>query len=356
MKIEASALADAIRRSAYDRSPSLPALGCVLITAVGGEASILGTNIEIETRISLQADGELSALIPAQTLADIAGQSQGPLDIDAEQDKVRIRCSAGKFKVPTLPVDALPTGAPLIGYVAHARLLGSDLQQILKKTRHARGKNDVRFYLNGTLLEIGGTTATAVATDGHRLAVESCGATVINTESVIRPILPSRAADYLERWMPDGEIQLASDATVVVAEWPGTWIRVQCIDGKYPDWRRVIPNPKHCKASCAGSCAEWAKIIHAASSVAEDKYRACRLEWDSGQVLVTSSGLRGEYAGALPATELTGDGSQGVALDYLDGALGSLSGDRVLLQLINESFLINQPDLDGVRVIMGMRT
>ena len=103
-------------------------------------------------------------------------------------------------------------------------------------------KKDVRYYLNGMLLEIGSRESRLVATDGHVMAIirlDFCRPGP--TQQVIIPI---EALKGIKRGRGDATITLSDSGSNVVdlrIESPTWQWACQSVDAAYPDWRKVLP-------------------------------------------------------------------------------------------------------------------
>lgn len=102
----------------------------------------------------------------------------------------------------------------------------------LKKVAYAMAKNDVRYYLNGVNFENG----YMVATDGHRLATTSVDITMTNGTSCI--VARSTIEILLLAGKVDIEVKIYKNICTFVGR--DFSLVARNIDGKYPDWRRVI--------------------------------------------------------------------------------------------------------------------
>ena len=120
----------------------------------------------------------------------------------------------------------------------------------LKAALSVAAKNDARYYLNGVNIEIRDGALRVVATDGHRLLV--CG--------LARPQQDALPADWPEGGFILSRDLLAEalavvgklDAQAIVEWWPGhrtavigdpamrAAFRIDVVDGKFPDWQRVV--------------------------------------------------------------------------------------------------------------------
>ena len=72
--------------------------------------------------------------------------------------------------------------------------------RLIEKTHFSMAQQDVRYYLNGMLLEAGGQHLRAVATDGHRLSL--CQAELRRRElDEQQVIVPRKGVLELQRLM-----------------------------------------------------------------------------------------------------------------------------------------------------------
>lgn len=96
-------------------------------------------------------------------------------------------------------------------------------------------KNDVRYYLNGILLEAKGY---AVATNGHMLLALKCGA----EPGAVDVIMERDQVEQIIKMTPkDREVTIKIDGEYLTAEWGGQRSSYKALDGKFPEWRRIIP-------------------------------------------------------------------------------------------------------------------
>lgn len=352
MKMQSRILADALKRTVYDRNGTIPALSHVLIESTHDGARITGSNMEMETRIEVAAEGALSVLIPAQRISSIASMADGDIEITQSDSGVVIKSSAGRFRLKTLPADDFPR-KPVGEPCACWKMIGADLRIILTQVAHAMAKADARFYLNGALLAHEDGKTTVVATDGHRLAqsaVKSHGG-----DDLAGVILPRDAVIWLARNATDGEIQISTDKTSVTVSGEGLSVNLQAVDGRYPDWRRVIPTGAS-RASCTVDPALARPVLHAAGTMSNEKYLAGRFKFGPGEIQIAAMSDESEYEGACPATDSDGEAEASYCLEYLFDALRPVNGDAVELVLRGDVLTLTTPEIDGVQVVMGMLT
>ena len=114
------------------------------------------------------------------------------------------------------------------------------LGRLLEKTHFAMAQQDVRYYLNGLLLETGNKHLRAVATDGHRLAL--CQ---VELDSGKLPekqvIVPRKGVLELQRLLSgEGSVDLALGSNHLRLQLDGIRFTSKLIDGRFPEYDRVI--------------------------------------------------------------------------------------------------------------------
>ena len=157
-----------------ERRQTMPILANLLLSAEQGKLSITATDLEVElvasAEIKSSADGRLT--LPGRKLLDICRSLPEGVTLTVSQDGDRVTVKAGKsrFVLATLPA----TDFPVIDELAQQQTLNlpqADFRRLLDKTHFSMAQQDVRYYLNGMLLETDGKMLRTVATDGHRLAL-----------------------------------------------------------------------------------------------------------------------------------------------------------------------------------------
>jgi DNA polymerase-3 subunit beta len=106
---------------------------------------------------------------------------------------------------------------------------------------------DIRYYLVGVQVESNALETRLCATDGHTLAVHRADAKGDN-EGSWTGILPLDAVTTLLKMKPaikslkDEPIHLTiAESGEIRADWNGQSIITRAVDGRFPDYRRVIP-------------------------------------------------------------------------------------------------------------------
>ena len=157
-----------------ERRQTLPVLANLLVQAQDGKVAFTGTDLEVEMVASIAvegaSDGEVT--IPARKLFDIVRALPDGVHIDLALNGERVALKAGRsrFTLATLPASEFPT-IDDIELVERVSLPEAVLKDLMDRTAFAMANQDVRYYLNGMLLDLNEDTLRCVATDGHRLAL-----------------------------------------------------------------------------------------------------------------------------------------------------------------------------------------
>ena len=175
-----------------------------------------------------------------------------------EGEKVVLRGGRSRFSLSSLPASEFPVIED-INAQHTLRIRAHDCRRLIDKTHFAMAQQDVRYYLNGTLLETDGKALRAVATDGHRLSwceVQLEG----KARELQQIILPRKGVLELQRLLDgEGEIEIAIGTNHIRVQIGEVRFTSKLIDGKFPEYGRVIPSqPPRVMTAPAGGDARGA--------------------------------------------------------------------------------------------------
>jgi DNA polymerase-3 subunit beta len=159
---------------AVERRQTLPILGNVLLKSSGGDLTLSATDLEIEMVANVAADSadDIQTTIPARKLLDIctALPDSSVINFNIEDTRVSLTSGRSRFTLATLSAQDFPSLDEIQVQQAFA-IPQKQLKALFDKTSFAMAQQDVRYYLNGILMEISSGNIKLVATDGHRLAL-----------------------------------------------------------------------------------------------------------------------------------------------------------------------------------------
>lgn len=223
---------------------ALPILGHVLLSSEETTIRVSATDhqIGVSTVIPAQvlAPGELT--LPASVAAEIVGafpEADVILESDDTNNQVRLRCPPAEFNLVGLPPGDFP-GLPEVPADVWFEMDTKQLRAGLKRTVFACSTDELRTILLGVLFNFQGDTLKLVATDTHRLAVDT--RMVPAGEGQASAVVPQRAVSELLKIMPDeGTVRVHISERQIMFRLPEATLVAALIEGQFPNYERVIP-------------------------------------------------------------------------------------------------------------------
>jgi DNA polymerase-3 subunit beta len=347
-----------------ERRQTLPVLANVLLSLKNGTLSVTATDMEIElvaeTDLETADGGEIT--VPARKLVDICRTlpRDARLSFSLEDQKALLRSGRSRFTLSTLPASEFPaTDAP--SNDVELKVPQTDLKRLIDLTQFAMAQQDVRYYLNGLLLEIGKGYLRAVATDGHRLASAEVALETGIGDEPRQIIVPRKGVLEMQRLLANGEAEVAlsigSNALRLTVA--GARLTSKLIDGRFPDYERVIPRLETCNKQVVLDRDQLSGCLSAASVLSNDKYRAVRLGLDDSVLRVVANNPEQEEAEVELEVEYGGEALEiGFNVGYMIQALNVLPSDQVRLCLTDSSsscLMLPEGREDCRYVVMPMR-
>lgn len=343
-----------------ERRQTMPILSNVLLVARDGVLSITATDLEVE----LVAEGAVEGVAPGETtvpgrkLHDIvrALPEAARVEVALSGERLTVKAGRSRFTLSTLA----PGDFPTIEDIAAQQTLevpAADMQGLLEKTHFSMAQQDVRYYLNGMLLEAEGKTLRGVATDGHRLALAevSMEQAASHGEQVI---VPRKGALELNRLLSGtGTVALTLGTNHMRAQFESLRLTSKLIDGRFPDYARVIPkDPPNVLTADRGLLRQ---ALQRAAILSNEKYRGVRLQLAENSIVIQANNPEQEEAVETLEVEYAGDEMEiGFNVNYLLDALAAVEGEQVCIGVsdADSSCLITQPGHGEAKfVVMPMR-
>ncbi len=342
-----------------ERRQTMPILANVLLSVRDGRLSVTATDLEVELVAAVTVSGAESGeiTVPGRKLLDIikALPDRVEVKLSLEGDKIIVRGGKSRFTLSTLSATEFPT-VDEINPTASFELLQVDLKRLLEKTQFSMAQQDVRYYLNGMLLEADGKLLRTVATDGHRLAL--CELELKTPSTLNQVIVPRKGVLELSRLVgQEGSVLIEVGSNHIRATIGDIRFTSKLIDGRFPEYGRVIPNkpPRTVKA-------DRDLLRHALQRTAilsNEKYRGIKLALRANVLTIMAHNPEQEEAEEEVEVGYEGDSMEvGFNVNYLLDALGAIDGAEVELGLTdsNSSCLVSLPGGGAARyVVMPMR-
>ena len=345
-----------------EKRHTLPILSNVLLEKKGDALTYLATDIEIQITTSAAAEGgegDGAVTVGARKLQDILRSLPEGTEVSLvlEEKRLLVRGGKSRFTLQTLPADDFPRMAIGNDDAKRFSVTQKQFRQLLAQTQYAMAAQDVRYYLNGLLLLTEGKELRAVATDGHRLAFASMEIEAELPRQEL--ILPRKTVLELNRLLADSDdaLEITLSANQVRFAFGNVVLVSKLIDGKFPDYERVIPATLKNSLEL-GRTALLQSMVRAAI-LTNEKFRGVRLVLQGNSLKVMAANAEQEEAQEELEVEYAGDSLDvGFNVGYVLDVLNNVSSDTVTLNFndANSSALITVPGNDRFKyVVMPMR-
>jgi len=342
-----------------ERRQTMPILANVLVNAQSDGVTITATDLEVEmvakADIAVDQPGEVT--LPGRKFLDIcrALKEGAKLQLSVTGEKATVISGRSRFTLATLPAAEFPVIED-IKAVEQIVLPQASMKRLLEKTHFSMAHQDVRYYLNGLLLEIDKGKLRAVATDGHRLAL--CDVKADGSGSAgHQVIVPRKGVLELQRLLgEEGDLMLAIGSNHMRAQVDSIQFTTKLIDGRFPDYQRVIP--KRGDHPVTADREDLRQALYRAAILSNEKYRGIRMEIGPTMRIQAHNPEQEE---AEEEVEVSYDGELmeiGFNVNYLLDALDALDGDKAVFQVNDPSsscLLWDEKTAGCQYVVMPMR-
>jgi len=332
----------------------------------GKTLALAATSVDLE--IVEELDAEISekgsTTLPAHVLYDIVKKlPDGKISMKSSPDgsKMVIRAGAAEFTLPTLPVDDFPVMAA--GSMPFKFTLPvDDMVRLIDRTKFAMSVEEARYFLNGIFLHVvekaGKEILRAVATDGHRLAQFDV-ASPKDAKGMPGIIVPRKVINELRSLLEDTSADVKCEVSETKARFSfaGVTVTSKLIDGKFPDYEKVIPtnNDRVLEVDCKA----FAEAVDRVSSVSFEKSRSIKLVLGKNKLtLLASAPDSGSAVEDLEVGYSAEPMEVGFNSRYLLDIAGQIEGKFMKLTLAdasNPAIITEIDSTQAVFVLMPMR-
>ena len=364
LSIDRNAILEPLQKilGAIEKRQTMPALAHVLVDCSTDGIVMTATDLEITLVASFQhpVDEPGSIAIPARKLFDICKALPDPsqITLKVKDNKAVLNAGRSRFTLSCLSAEEFPKLED-VSKGQQFDINQSLFKKLIERTAFAMANQDVRYYLNGLMLEVSKDQIKSVATDGHRLSLCEIGAVTGGGETRLQAIVPRKGVLELQRLLIDDDatanVQLSANHIRVMTD--ELQFTSKLIDGKFPDYDRVIPSGSDKQLTADKDALRMA--LSRASILSNEKYRGIRLTINENSIKIQAHNAEQEEAEDELEVEYSGDSVDiGFNVQYLLDVLGVIEGNsvKILLKDGNSSILISDPDDEQSHyVIMPMR-
>jgi len=346
-----------------EKRHTLPILSNVLIERKQGNLTMVATDLEIQVAARMElgkGPGEDTGLtVSARKLQEIlrALPDGSEAALEVQNNRLQVRSGKSRFNLQTLPVGDFPAMAEPGAAQAKVSMPQKALRELLLLVQYAMAQQDIRYYLNGLLMVLEGGQVKVIATDGHRLsyAARALG----QSQEKREVILPRKAVLELSRLLAisDDPVSIEIFGAVVRFGFGGTVLTTKIIDGKFPDYTRVVPTNYQKRFSIQRQA--LLQSLQRAAILSNEKFRGVRWMVAAGSLRISCT--NNEQEEAQEELEITYGGDAldiGFNITYILDVLNNVHSDAVECAFgdANSSMLVTVPDNSEFRyVVMPMR-
>ena len=325
----ASAVLGYVAAACQNKSP-LPILKNILIESDGADkVKFTANNMEIQISASATAEvkDDSPITVEGKKLIDIFKSlpKASNTTIKLDKGKVTVKCGRSRFKLNTLPAQEFPEFSN-IGEYNQYEVSGNELKSAFDRCFVAMANQDVRYFLNGMHVALNNGNLDVVATDGHRLNSASLNATgndiaVTIPRDCVKPVMGVLDCDSATIGISDSSIQ--------VSDGPRT-VTVKLIDGKYPDYNRVIPSGNSNEIEF--NRMELYSAVSRAALLSNEKFKGIRFQIQNNECAISGSNPEQEESSETIPCSHGGELFE-IAFNatYLTDALSSIDTDSVVI-------------------------
>lgn len=344
-----------------ERRHTLPILSNLLLEAKNNKIQLTATDLEMQISLTIDNtfDSDLSTTVSAKKLLDICRSLPESAEIDMTSKDSRIILKAGKsrFNLQTLPAADYPIMTKAAGQSTQLVISQIVFKKLLKQVEFAMAQQDIRYYLNGLLMEVNGNKLNIVGTDGHRLSFTST--TLANSYEKTDVILPRKTVLELVKLLNESEDDVVIEIAPGQVNFSFNEIKLisKVIDGKFPDYNRVIPQGHQNTFSV--NRMQVLTAMQRASILSNEKYRGIRMVLTNNNLKLISTNTEQEEAEEELEINYTQDPLDiGFNVTYLIDVLNNVSDENINFSFAdaNSSCLITTAQDEHYKyVVMPMR-
>lgn len=274
---------------------STPIFGAIhLIARSDGTLRLEGMDVTLsmscEIKGSVEEEGEI--LIEAQRFNKLVNSlNSDTVSFSKEETQNNVHMTAGSGSYNILLMGSLDDYPKFPDFNADKSftLEEEKIKELIDKTEFACSKDEARPLFNGVLCEIQDGKITFVGTNTHRLVIKTLplegtdNMSIIIPSKVLREILTSLNAKLPQ----EVQFSLASNQLMVVIG--NVTIVSRLIEGRFPDYRRVVPPTFAVKTKVATKAFAGAVSRMSLCSGSESDYSIVKISIEGNEMKVMSS-------------------------------------------------------------------
>ena len=348
-----------------EKRQTMPILSHVLFRKNNHDQEVVASDLEVQRSctVIMESGSDLvkNITIPGRKLCEIGKgvPDESVLEIDCqEESKIQIKSKKSKFILSALDAKTFPLMDTSDEDSMAFSFKSQELKNIIGKTSFAMAQQDVRYYLNGLFLNITQEEIFGVATDGHRLAKSGVSTKTTISQPAADAIIPRKGVIEIDKQLEEEQdiqailsknhLQISNDNSQAISK---------LIDGKFPDYTKVIPVDTD--KTVVVDCKSFKEALIRVSILSNDRFRGVRLNFLENEIGVSANNPEKEEASDDIKATYSGEPIEvGFNVNYLIDVLNVIKTKNVQIFLkdANSSALIMpENDSSSSYVVMPLR-
>jgi len=345
-----------------EKRQTLPILGNVLLESNDNKLVLVGSDLETEitTSVENQSSVEGKVTVSARKLFDICRslQDESLISISIDENKMILTSGKSKFTLQTLPAKEYPRLDTVENDFSFS-IKQKEMNNLLTSTAYAMAQQDVRYFLNGLLIETGEGKLRVVSTDGHRLAKNEISLASANGE-IKQSIVPRKAIQEILKFLSpesEEEIKVGINNSHISIKTENYQFISKLIDGRYPEYQKVIPN--NLDKTVILDKKIFSEILTRTAILSNEKFRGISVIFSDKTLIVNSRNPDHEEANDQMAIDYEGEKIEiGFNVNYLLDAVKDSSGETIVFEFKDSSssgIIRENKTSEKIALIMPMR-
>ncbi|CAH1385607.1 DNA polymerase III subunit beta [Candidatus Nitrotoga sp. M5] len=345
-----------------DRKQASPILANVLIEKTESNIRFIATDLEIQISTQFtdeyQTSPDTAITVAAKKLHDILKvvPEGSKVTLDINESRLLVKVNKSKFTLQTLPAQDFPKVLENLEQAISIQIEQGKLKKLFAMVQYAMAQQDIRYYLKGVLLVVDGGFLKLIATDGHRLAYVVTKLDQEYPKSEI--ILPRKTVNELIKLLAETDEKIIFELAEnqVRMTFSDIILVSKVIDGKFPDYERVIPNYTN---EITLNRIEVLQSLQRAAILSNEQFRGVRIVLSENNLRIISNNSEQEEAQEDMEIDYQGPALDvGFNVNYLIDGLNNAATQTVIFSFgdANSSILITIPGNEDFKyVVMPMR-
>lgn len=345
--------------SITDKRSPLPILSHVLIEVVESQLTLSATDLSVGLRMVCDCEVRLPGTIavPGRKFFEIVKElTPGSISVElTESGRIKIAYGKGVFELAAMDAADYPALSAFEA-VETAAINSETLLSMIDKTVFAASSDESRIMLSGVLFEKEEDRINVVATDSHRLGFVS-GELGISVPA--RVVVPRRGLTELKRMLEGQKLDvfLGFEEKNMVVKTERFLMTIRLIDGEYPDYRRVIPQPGGLKFKVNRN--EMFHAVRRVGLLTSDRNKGINIDISPGTMELTA--VHPDLGTARDSVDVEYEGeafSMVINYAYLMDSFNAVDSESLTMEFHEEErpVMVNPyPPADYFNMIMPMR-